>query len=60
MLWDAWRAMQSVTAWHRMSLTKAFAMAQPTSAEQAANRARVFEAEMALAFPPEEGADGHT
>ena len=54
-LWDAWRAMQSVSAWQRLQLTQAFVFAQPTREEYQAERSRLIAREHRLAFPPPEG-----
>lgn len=58
-LWDAWRSMQSVTAWQRLMWTKAFALGQPVSQDHLPDRSRAVDAEMQLAFPAEDGTSGH-
>ena len=50
-LWDAWRAMQSVAAWQRMQITQAVALAQPVDESHMGQRDRYVKREQDLAFP---------
>lgn len=52
-LWDGWRTMQSVSAWQRMQLTQAVALAQPVHEGQLTDRQRLHDQEHRTAFPPE-------
>lgn len=50
---DAWRTLQSLMAWERLTLSRAVNLAQPRAEEQHAAWQRVMDAEMVLAFPAE-------
>lgn len=52
-LWDTWRAMQSVVAWQQLHQMQAVAMAQPVSEERMADRQRIVDRVMQDAFPQE-------
>lgn len=57
-LWDAWRAMQSVQAWQRLSMSSAVALGQPVSEEGRDKRERAVKEQEWLAFPTEGATDG--
>lgn len=52
-LWDAWRTMQSVTAWQRLQTMHAVALAQPVSEGAVTERQRLLDQEQRQAFPQE-------
>lgn len=55
-LWDAWRTLQSLTAWQRLQTMQAFILAQPVPDERRHLRDQAVQRETDLAYPPPEPA----